>query len=68
MVPDLIIIMDRETAEPLTTESIKYGQRVKVVGVSVPDIMTTVEALAVFGPKPFGLKEDYRSLAELENA
>lgn len=65
VVPDLIIIMDRETAEPLTTESVKYGQRVKIIGLSVPEVMTSPEALAVFGPRPFGLDEDYRSISEL---
>jgi uncharacterized protein len=66
VVPDLIIVMDRETAEPLTSESIKYGQRVKVVGLSVPAMMTTPEALSVFGPKAFGLDHTYQSIAALE--
>lgn len=68
MVPDLITIMDRETAEPLTTDSLKYGQRVKVVGLSVTDVMKTDEALSVFGPSCFGLKEVYVPLADLPGA
>jgi hypothetical protein len=59
MVPDLITIIDRETAEPLTTESLKYGQRVKVIGLGVPDIMRSPEALATFGPGAFNLNEEY---------
>ena len=65
IVPDLICIMDSETAEPITTEYLRYGQRVTVMGVTVPPIMRTPEALAVFGPGGFGLDETYRSLQEL---
>jgi DUF917 family protein len=59
IVPDLICVLDSETAEPITTEAIRYGQRVKVMAVSVPEIMRTPEALAVFGPRAFGLDRDF---------
>jgi len=59
IVPDLICIMDSESAEPITTESLRYGQRVTVVAVAVPEIMRTPEALAVFGPRCFGLDEPF---------
>jgi hypothetical protein len=65
IVPDLICILDSETAEPITTEALKYGQRVKVMAVSVPEIMRTPEALAVFGPVGFGLKEEFQPIEEL---
>ncbi len=55
VVPDLICVLDAETAEPITTERLRYGQRVRVIGVSTPDLMRTPEALAVFGPSCFGL-------------
>ena len=50
-VPDLICVLDAETAEPITTEELRYGQRVKVMAVAVPPIMKTPEALAVWGPR-----------------
>ena len=59
IVPDLICVMDSETAEPITTEQLRYGQRVTVMAVAVPEIMRTPEALAVFGPSCFGLSEPY---------
>ena len=65
IVPDLICILDSETAEPITTEHLRYGQRVTVMGVTVPPLMRTPEALAIFGPRGFGLDEPYRSLQEL---
>lgn len=65
VVPDLITILDRETAEPVTTEGLRYGQRVKVVGVSASPNLRTSQALAVVGPRAFGIDTDYRPLADL---
>jgi DUF917 family protein len=64
MVPDLVVILDRETAEPITTESLKFGQRVKVMAVSVPDVMRTDAALQTFGPAAFGIKHPYIRLED----
>ena len=55
LVPDLICVLEADTAEPITTETLRYGQRVTVVGISTPDLMRTPEALATFGPAAFGL-------------
>ncbi|MDM9625220.1 DUF917 domain-containing protein [Rhizobium sp. S152] len=62
IVPDLICILEADTAEPITTERLRYGQRVNVLGVKVPPIMRTPEALAVFGPAAFGLAHEYAPL------
>lgn len=59
IVPDLICIVDAETYEPITTEGLRYGQRVRVLGISTPDLMRTPEALATFGPAAFGLSEEF---------
>lgn len=67
IVPDLICVLDTETAEPITTEMLRYGQRVKVMGVSVPPIMRTPEALAVFGPRAFGLEEPFQPIEALHS-
>lgn len=64
IVPDLICVLDSETAEPITTEELRYGQRVKVMAVQVPPIMRTPEALAVWGPRHFGFNVDYKTLSE----
>jgi len=55
MVPDLICVLEADTAEPITTERLRYGQRVRVIGISTPDMMRTTEALRAFGPEAFGL-------------
>lgn len=64
IVPDLICVLDSETAEPITTEELRYGQRVKVMAVQVPPIMRTPDALAVWGPRHFGFDVDYTSMGE----
>ena len=65
MVPDLITILDRETGEPITTEALRFGQRVKVMAVGVPPIMRTPEALATFGPRAFGFDMDFVAVEDL---
>jgi DUF917 family protein len=59
IVPDLIVVLDAETAEPITTERLKYGQRVKVVAMSAAACMRTPAALALFGPDKFGIDEPF---------
>src|SRR5262249_38862393 len=57
MVPDLIINLELETGEPLTTEVLRYGQRVAVIGLPVHGLMKTPAALEIVGPKAFGYPE-----------
>lgn len=61
-VPDLICLLDTDTAEPITTGSLRYGQRVTVLGVPAPDLLTTDVALDVVGPGAFGYDTAYAPL------
>ncbi len=54
MVPDLIVNLELETGEPLTTEVLRYGQRVATIGLPVHPLMKSPQALEVVGPKAFG--------------
>lgn len=54
MVPDLIVNLELETGEPITTEILRYGQRIAVIGLPVHDLMKTPQALEIVGPKAFG--------------
>lgn len=58
-VPDLITIVDSTTGLAITTERLRYGQRVVVLQISAPAIMKSSEALAVWGPRGFGFDFDY---------
>lgn len=66
IVPDLICLVDRETAEPVPVDGLKYGQRLKVIATSAAPIMRTPESLAVFGPHAFGLDEAFVPLEQIE--
>ncbi|MDC3960965.1 DUF917 domain-containing protein [Polyangium jinanense] len=61
-VPDLLCLVDRLTAEPVTTEIARYGLRVLVLGIPAPRLLRTPEALRFVGPRAFGYDVDYRPL------
>jgi uncharacterized protein len=54
VVPDLICLVDEDSAEPITTEILRYGLRVTVLGIPAPAMLKTPEAIAVVGPEAFG--------------
>ena len=56
-VPDLICIIESETGEPITTEQLRYGLRVTVLGIPCSDKLRTPAALEVVGPAAFGYPE-----------
>jgi DUF917 family protein len=53
-VPDLICIVNRDDGEPVTTEMLRYGYRIFVVGIPCSPMLRTPEALEVVGPPAFG--------------
>jgi DUF917 family protein len=67
IVPDLICLVDRETATPIPVDGLKYGQRLKVIATSAAPIMRTPESLAVFGPRAFGFDEPFVPLEQIED-
>ena len=54
MVPDLIMNLERDTGEPITTEMLRFGQRVAVIGLPAHDLLKSEKALQVVGPQAFG--------------
>jgi uncharacterized protein len=63
-VPDLIVVMDAETGGPITTEELRYGFRVVVVGAPCVPAWRTEEGLAIVGPRYFGYDVDYVPVEE----
>lgn len=53
-VPDLISLLETETGEPITTEQLRYGFRVTVLGIPCTDKFRNPHALKVVGPAAFG--------------
>ena len=58
-VPDLICAVATDTGEPVTTELMRYGLRVAILGFPAPALWSTLEGLAVAGPRAFGYDTDY---------
>ncbi len=65
MVPDIITLIDFESAAPLTTDRLRYGQRLRVMGVQISDILRTPAALGICGPRAFGLGFDFTPIEQL---
>jgi DUF917 family protein len=61
-VPDLICLVDELSAEPVTTEVVRYGLRVVVLGIPAPELLTSERALRVVGPAAFGYDVPFRPL------
>jgi DUF917 family protein len=59
MVPDLITLIDTETAIPMTTEGLAYGQRLHVIGMPAHERWHSPDGLALAGPAAFGYDMDY---------
>jgi DUF917 family protein len=55
-VPDLIILLDADNGHAITTDVLRYGQRVAVIALPCHALLRTTEALAVVGPAAFGLE------------
>jgi len=56
--PDLIIVLDRETGEPITTEALRYGHRVSVVTAPCDERWHSEGGIALVGPRYFGYDVD----------
>lgn len=65
MVPDLICLVDSDTGAPVTTEALKYGQRLTVIAANVPPIMRSDKALDIWGPRAFGYDFDFTPIEQL---
>ncbi|MBM3559636.1 MAG: DUF917 domain-containing protein [Alphaproteobacteria bacterium] len=63
-VPDLICVLDHDTVQPITQEDLRYGQRVTVLGIEAPPLLTTDRALAVVGPGAFGMEAGFAPMAQ----
>ena len=58
-VPDLICAVATDLGEPVTTELMRYGLRVTILGFPAPALWTTPEGLEAAGPGHFGYDTDY---------
>jgi hypothetical protein len=62
--PDLITLLDADTGEPITTESLRFGFRVVALGIPSDPQWRTEAGLALVGPRYFGYDIDYRPVED----
>jgi uncharacterized protein len=58
-VPDLISLLDAETGTPMTTEALRYGQRLQVLATPAHERWHQPDGIALAGPRSFGYDLDY---------
>ena len=63
-VPDLIMAVDSQTGEPVTTESLQYGYRVTILGMPCNERWRTPEGIALGGAGYFGYDVEYMPIEE----
>lgn len=67
-VPDLITVVDSQTADAIATEVVRYGQRVAVVAFPCHQIWRTARGLDIAGPRAFGYHFDFVPVEVLHGA
>ena len=63
-VPDLITLVDDQTADAIATEYLRYGQRVSVLAFACDPLWRTAAGLAIAGPRAFGYDVDFVPIEE----
>ena len=67
-VPDLITMLDSETADAISANRVSYGQRVVVIAFGCDPIWRTERGIAAAGPRAFGYDFDFVPVEELAAA
>ena len=62
--PDLIALLDSETARPITTEALRYGMRAAVIAIPCAPQWREPAALALVQPRYFGYDVNYVPVEE----
>ena len=62
--PDLIAVLEGETAAPITTEAMRYGMRVAVIAIPCAPQWREPAALQLVHPRYFGYDIDYAPVEE----
>ncbi|MFK7875656.1 MAG: DUF917 domain-containing protein [Paracoccaceae bacterium] len=65
--PDLICLLDLETGQPITTETMAYGYRVIVFGLPCDPKWRSEHGLELVGPGYFGYEATYQPIEKLNN-
>ncbi|HET6257786.1 MAG TPA: DUF917 domain-containing protein [Pseudonocardia sp.] len=56
--PDLIVVLDTDSGEPVTTEALRFGHRVSVLAAPADERWHSPAGIALVGPRYFGYDTD----------
>jgi len=57
-VPHLICLLDSVSGEAVGTETVRYGQRVSLIGITAPELFSSEAGLRYVGPRAMGYDLD----------
>ncbi len=60
--PDILMLLERETATPITSESLRYGLQVCLIAMPAPAIWQSKRGLELAGPQCFGYPIHYQTI------
>lgn len=63
--PDIIVVVDAKTGEPIANPLLEEGDKVAVLGFKARDIFRTEKGVGILGPRYFGFDFDYKPIEEL---
>lgn len=63
--PDMLIVVNRETGEPLANFDIVEGQHVAVIGLRAVEQFRSPKGIDILGPRHFGYEIDYTPIETL---
>lgn len=63
--PDMLNVVNRETAEPYANSQIAEGQHVAVIGLRAVEQFRSPKGIDILGPKHFGFDIDYTPIEKL---
>lgn len=66
-VPDVITVLDTQSADAISTELLRYGQRVTAVAFPCDSIWRTSGGLEVAGPRAFGYDFEFQKVEDIHN-
>ncbi|MHA5103014.1 DUF917 domain-containing protein [Oenococcus oeni] len=66
--PDIISMVDLDTLRPMTNEDLKYGKRVRILGLPCDKKWQTPEGIEMVGPRYFKYDVDYHPVEDLYDA
>ncbi|MFT8879368.1 MAG: DUF917 domain-containing protein [Oenococcus sp.] len=63
--PDIISMVDLDTLQPMTNEDLKYGKRVRILGLPCNAKWRTQAGIEMVGPRYFNYDVDYQPVEDL---